>query len=178
MRNRTRRLPLVRGAPSNYFRSVRTVAKVTAPLVAARRPTPGDEQRFRHGARAGSAQLGSSQRGSNQYAGAQLGSGTALGLGIVCFAMAAVMAVSLMITASVTSVRIQNTADSAALAAADAYRGLRPGVPCKLAAAFVSSPGLRMASCTTHGENMRITVEGSIAGFQLRRTATAGPPSP
>lgn len=104
------------------------------------------------------------------------GSGTVLGIAVVMSAIVGVMLVAAVATALLTAVRLQNAADAAALAAADARRGLTEGVPCTVAAAVVEHLDVAFGACRADGEDMRVTVSGTILGFPVERGARAGPP--
>ncbi len=93
------------------------------------------------------------------------GSGTvlALGLGIVVI-MAAVLLL-LLAQSAVAASRAAGAADLAALAAADAARGITPGEPCTVARQVALQNNATMLACA----------EGPDATVQVRTQLNAGP---
>lgn len=97
------------------------------------------------------------------------GAGTVLALGLV----AAVVGV-LLIMFSVTNrfleqARLSSLADRAAIAGADALRGLLAGYPCKEAGFLVNREGASMVSCTI--SSMDVLVEIRRGEFTAKSRA-------
>lgn len=67
-------------------------------------------------------------------------------------------------------------ADSAALAAADARVGAATGYPCDRAAEVAAANGATVRSCEADGLILTVSVGRSVLGFEVRDTASAGPP--
>lgn len=67
-------------------------------------------------------------------------------------------------------------ADAAALAAADAAIGLRPGVPCDAARRAAESNGASLERCTVDGVIATVEVSGAAGAIPLSVQARAGPP--
>lgn len=106
------------------------------------------------------------------------GSGTVLAAGLGLVVMMAMMLVVLLTQSAVMASRAAAAADLAALAAADALRGISPGVPCSVAADVAGRQGAKLTSCTEGSETVEIRTElvahgmfGPAAGH-----ARAGPP--
>jgi len=72
---------------------------------------------------------------------------------------------------------LAGAADAAALAAADVRVGFAPGEPCAVAARVAAANGGSLASCTVDGLVVTVRVAGSVAGFAVGVSATAGPPA-
>ena len=62
--------------------------------------------------------------------------------------------------------RASSAADLSALAAADAYRGLAPGDPCKVAEEWAARNGARLEACTfpDRPETVEVTVAVPVSG--------------
>lgn len=107
------------------------------------------------------------------------GSGTILAVTLVMVVGALLVALMLLAQAGVMASRTAAAADLAALAGADAARGLTPGDPCGVAAEVAAHHGVRLASCEVmRGEVVEVSTE--LSGHYLYGTATgrsrAGPP--
>jgi len=111
--------------------------------------------------------------------GSQRGSGTVLaaGLGLVVITAMAVML--LLAQSAVLASRAASAADLAALAAADALRGISSGEPCTVAAAVAARHAATVLGCT-EGAGQTIEVRTELAERSLLGAATgrarAGPP--
>lgn len=73
--------------------------------------------------------------------------------------------------------RVIGAADNAAIAAADAARGLVPDSPCPVAERVAEANRAELRSCEVDGYVVTVEVGASIWGVPLRARATAGPPS-
>lgn len=101
----------------------------------------------------------------------------ALGLGLVL--VMATASILLLAQATVTASRAASAADLAALAAADAFRGITVGDPCALARDVAIRNNASVLSCSEGaGETVQVRIElsaGSILGT-ASGLARAGPP--
>jgi len=110
---------------------------------------------------------------------AQRGAGSVLALLLGAVVMALLFALLFLAQAGIMASRAASAADLAALAGADAARGLTSGEPCAVAADVVGHHNVTLASCTvTGGEVVEIATEmpnpfnwGVATGH-----ARAGPP--
>lgn len=120
------------------------------------------------------------------------GSGSVLALAI-CAVMIVLAAVTyLVISATLASAVATRAADLAALAGADAARGLASGYPCDVARSTAERNAVRLERCDIGGEHgTEVTVEVSldaqylpdgittwleVPGFDIRAVTRAGPP--
>ncbi|WP_280116001.1 Rv3654c family TadE-like protein [Paenarthrobacter nitroguajacolicus] len=107
------------------------------------------------------------------------GSGTVLALTLGAVVMALLVVVVLLAQAAAMGTRAATAADLAALAGADAARGLTPGDPCAVAADVAGRHQAKLTSCTVvGGEEVEVATElahpfqwGVASG-----KARAGPP--
>jgi secretion/DNA translocation related TadE-like protein len=104
-----------------------------------------------------------------------------LALGLVFVLLALMSAVLLLVQVEVATQRAATAADLAALAGADAARGLTVGEPCEVAQSVVVRHQATMASCAVEGSDQDIVEV--VAGVDLpqpwgtaRKRARAGPP--
>lgn len=109
------------------------------------------------------------------------GSGTILSLGLGLVLVTAVLLVILLGQAATLASRAAAAADLSALAAADAARGLRNGVPCTVAAEIAARDGARLDSCELQGPSgdiaeVRTSVNGAFGLGRGEGRARAGPP--
>ncbi|WP_411374300.1 Rv3654c family TadE-like protein [Arthrobacter sp. MPF02] len=107
------------------------------------------------------------------------GSGTVLAAGLALVVMTAMVMMLLLAQAAVQSSRAATAADLAALAAADALRGITTGQPCAVAAEVASRHAAQLLECM-EGQGQTVEVrtelnEGSVLGRATGR-ARAGPP--
>lgn len=101
------------------------------------------------------------------------GSGTALGVGLGMVLILVLAAGVVLIQATTAAGRAASAADLAALAAADAARGIREGEPCLLAAQVADRNGAELQSCSRKGaagEIVDITTTVNVPAL-LRWTA-------
>lgn len=107
---------------------------------------------------------------------ADRGAASVVALGLVG-ATAALTALTVpLLGAFVGSQRAANSADAAALAAADASSGVVPGVPCALASAVAERNGAELTSCELDGPVSTVSVRVGVFGFAVGAEARAGPP--
>lgn len=107
-------------------------------------------------------------------------SGTLTALGTVSLGLGLCVLVAGVGQGAHTAAVASSAADLAALAAADALRGLDPGgaEPCALAEITAERNGARLLSCYP-GEQSTVTVTVAVeqaVGGDAEATATAGPP--
>lgn len=111
---------------------------------------------------------------------ADAGAGTVLMLGIVLAAITLAVAAVLLASAVVSGARAGAAANLAALAGADALRGLRGADPCTLAAAVAEQNEARLEQCVPDPQERTVTISVSTAAGLLPWPATAaaraGPP--
>lgn len=106
------------------------------------------------------------------------GAGTVLGIGLA-LAMVLLMALVLgLVQAAVAAAKAATAADLSALAAADTYRGLSEGDPCKRAAEIALQNGAQLLECTVHPDmSVRVAVAVSTTlPWPAHGQARAGPP--
>ncbi|MGO2540801.1 Rv3654c family TadE-like protein [Specibacter sp. AOP5-B1-6] len=108
------------------------------------------------------------------------GAGTVLAAGLA-LAMLLLMALVLGLgQAAVAAAKAATAADLAALAAADAYRGLVPGEPCRIAADVAMRHGAELLACTLAGDlSVQVQVQGAasvMVPWQASGKSRAGPP--
>lgn len=107
------------------------------------------------------------------------GAGTVLALGLGMMVVAAAVLIVLLAQSAAMALRAAAAADLAALAAADAARGITPGEPCAVAADVARRNGARILSCLEGpGSTVQVRTEldartpwGGATGL-----ARAGPP--
>lgn len=116
------------------------------------------------------------------------GSGTVLAAGVAAAAVLVLVAVALIAGAAHTKLKAGTAADLAALAAADAARGLHEGEPCEVAARVASANGGVLIACELEQpdfDTVRVEVETTappvLSAFlgkaaTARAQARAGPP--
>ncbi|MFP3462631.1 hypothetical protein R5O87_17455 [Arthrobacter globiformis] len=107
------------------------------------------------------------------------GSGTVLAAGLGMVVVMVMSVLLLLAQASAAASRAAAAADLAALAAADALRGVAPGEPCVVAAAVAGRHKATLVSCTSGGDqSVEVTTElsaGPLLGVATGRSR-AGPP--
>lgn len=117
--------------------------------------------------------------GSIDHPADQRGSGTVLAVGLSLVVLLAMALILLLAQAAVMASRAATAADLAALAGADALRGITTGVPCAVAADVARRHGAVMTSCHL-GPEQSVDVRTSINQSLLLGPATghsrAGPP--
>lgn len=84
----------------------------------------------------------------------QRGSGTVLGAGLAMVMILLLAGLLLVAQVAVAASRAAGAADLAALAAADAARGLTSGNPCEVAEAVSRQNGASLSSCSITGEEI------------------------
>ena len=96
------------------------------------------------------------------------GNGSVLAIGLIAAILALVTVFASPLVRALERHRLQLTADSAAIAAADALRGLVAGSPCEVARSFSSE----VTFCEVVGSDVRIELRDGI----LTARARAGEP--
>ena len=108
------------------------------------------------------------------------GAGTVLMLGIALGTITLIVAAALLSGAVVGGARAGTAANLAALAGADALRGLRTGDACAVAAAVAARNHAEVAHCIPEREEGTVTVRVHAAGpllpWPASAEARAGPP--
>ncbi|MET4592652.1 Rv3654c family TadE-like protein [Arthrobacter sp. 754] len=107
------------------------------------------------------------------------GSGTVLAAGLALVVIMAMVLMLLLAQSAVMASRAAAAADLAALAAADALRGLTSGEPCAVAAAVAARHDAALVSCS-EGAGQTMEVRTELTARTLLGTASgqarAGPP--
>ena len=96
------------------------------------------------------------------------GSGSVLAIGIIAAMLCLVTVFAIPLNRALEQKRLQVMADGAAMAAADALRGLVAGSPCEVARSFPPE----LVSCEVIGSDIRIELRDG----ELRARARAGEP--
>lgn len=107
------------------------------------------------------------------------GSGTVLALGLGLVVIMAVALLLLLAQSAVAASRAAAAADLAALAAADAARGITPGEPCAVAREVALQNHAAMVACSEgQGATVQVRLELGAGPFLGAATglARAGPP--
>jgi len=109
------------------------------------------------------------------------GSGTVLAVGLALVLLFLLAGIVLLVQAQVAGSRAATAADLAALAGADAARGLASGDPCQVAAGVVARHGATLAACAVEdvlGTIVEVRTTIAIPGmsWQAHGRARAGPP--
>jgi secretion/DNA translocation related TadE-like protein len=86
------------------------------------------------------------------------GSGTILALGLIAMLVSLFALLQLPIEEVFAKARAQVAADQAALAAADALRGLATGIPCEVAALLVAQNQAELDTCRVVGISVYVSV--------------------
>lgn len=95
-------------------------------------------------------------------AGGERGSGTVAALGVIAALLLLAALIHLLSASAVAAAQSARGADLAALAGADAARGLAAEDPCSLAEEVAEANGVTLTSCTVGGEfGTEVTVEVS-----------------
>ncbi|MGY2745121.1 Rv3654c family TadE-like protein [Pseudarthrobacter sp. O4] len=109
------------------------------------------------------------------------GSGTVLALGLGMVLITAIVLILFLAQSAVMASRAAAAADLAALAAADAVRGITAGEPCTVASEVARRNNARVLSCSEGtGETVQVRTElnaGTVFGAATG-LARAGPPPP
>lgn len=116
---------------------------------------------------------------------AERGSNTVTSLGLVCVLLVLGLTVAGLVGIVSANHRAATAADLAALAGADAARGLSSGQPCTIAAAVAGRNGASLAGCALPSElsgtvDVRVTIpiEGPFAFLgSAEGLSRAGPPA-
>ncbi|HEU4666133.1 MAG TPA: Rv3654c family TadE-like protein [Arthrobacter sp.] len=129
-----------------------------------------------------SCQAGLADSGPHRRAPAssrERGSGTVLAAGLALVVMMAMALMLLLAQSAVLASRAASAADLAALAAADALRGVTDGEPCTVAAQVAARHGATVLGCS-EGAGQTVEVRTELAERTVFGTATgrsrAGPP--
>lgn len=105
------------------------------------------------------------------------GAGTVLNTGVVAVVLMLLLTLTVLGATMARIASVQAAVDGAALAAADAARGLRAGDPCALATAFLRGEFPEsVLGCERSGVVVTVWSDQGFLGFRLRIIARAGPP--
>ncbi len=105
-----------------------------------------------------------------------VGAGSILAVGILAVSAISALTVAAWASGVAVDQRVTAAADSAALAGADAIRGLVPGAGCEVAARVAEGNGVELASCVVSGTVVQVQTRATWAGVSLTARAAAGPP--
>jgi secretion/DNA translocation related TadE-like protein len=105
------------------------------------------------------------------------GSGSILAIGILSAIMILAATSIPLYAVLATRSQVQAAADAAALAAADVRRGVTGGFPCDVAGTVARANRTELTECDLDGYVATVEVRRQTLGFELRSTATAGPPA-
>jgi secretion/DNA translocation related TadE-like protein len=103
------------------------------------------------------------------------GAGTILALAVVSLAVTLLIVSQSLAFNLLSNLRLQATADSIAVAAADSLRGLSLGFPCEVAEQMSVANMANLVECRIVGLEVFITVHSDAVGIVLIAKARAGP---
>ena len=118
----------------------------------------------------------------------ETGAATALVIGLLVFGLLAALSVAMWAVSAADQARAKTAADLAALAAADAHRGvISAGNPCALAATIAAKHESELTTCTLlagEGATVRIVTKAHRSGWfkgwplpAMQAESYAGPPT-
>lgn len=105
----------------------------------------------------------------------ETGAGTVLALAVVGLSVSMLILSQALAFNLISNLRLQATADSIAVAAADSLRGLSLGFPCDVAAEMSAANMANLVECRIVGLEVFITVHSDAVGIVLIAKARAGP---
>ena len=100
------------------------------------------------------------------------GAGAVLAVGLLGVTLSLCLLLAYLESSLLTQARLDLATDNAAIAGADALRGLASGIPCEQARLILESSKFQLASCTVHEND--VLVQGSSETLKAR--ARAGEP--
>ena len=103
------------------------------------------------------------------------GSGTVLALAVIFTCIASFGVAQVVALEALTQARLDAAADSAALAADDALRGLTVGYPCEIAKAVALENMANLDECRIVGFEAFVNLQVKSMGIVLNASARAGP---
>jgi secretion/DNA translocation related TadE-like protein len=103
------------------------------------------------------------------------GSGTVLALSVIFACLASFGVAQVVALEALTQARLEAAADSAALAADDALRGLTIGYPCEIAKAVALENMANLDECRIVGFEAFVNLRVKSMGIVLNASARAGP---
>ncbi len=105
------------------------------------------------------------------------GSGTVLAMSVVALSIACLGVTQIISSNLISQVRLEASADSAALSADDALRGLVTGYPCELAQMIADENMVILDECRIVGFEAFVKLRSESMGIVLSASARAGPSS-
>lgn len=102
--------------------------------------------------------------------------GAVASVGVCVVVVGTAAAAGLVLGAVLHAQRLADTADAAALAAADTASGAVTGIPCEAAATVAAAAGASVRECVVDGLVATITVAGAYGGVPFDARSRAGPP--
>jgi secretion/DNA translocation related TadE-like protein len=103
------------------------------------------------------------------------GSGTILALAVVALSVATLGVSQIVANNLLTGARLNAIADSAALSADDALRGLSTGYPCEVAEDIANENVVILDECRIVGFEAFVSLHVQSMGIVLNASARAGP---
>ncbi len=103
------------------------------------------------------------------------GSGSILAVAILAAMLCLVSLLLPLVAVLSAKQRVSAAADASALAAADVAVGILPGIPCTEAGRVAAANGASLGACEADGLVVTVEARGSVLGFAVIATATAGP---
>lgn len=101
------------------------------------------------------------------------GSATAISVGIFSAIAVLVGLTSVSSELAIQQIKLQVLADTIAIAASDAYRGLISGLPCESAKDLAESSFAQLRSCSIVGQSVHISLTVKTLGIVLSAEAIA-----
>ena len=105
----------------------------------------------------------------------ETGAGTVLALAVVGLSVSMLILSQALAFNLISNLRLQATADSIAVAAADSLRGLSLGYPCEVAKEMSAANMANLVECRIVGLEVFITLHSGAVGIVLIAKARAGP---
>lgn len=100
----------------------------------------------------------------------------AVGVALVAAAAALLLALAVIVAGLRQHALLRVAADSAAVSAADARRGITSGVPCEVAGQVARLNGFDLAECTATERGMLVVLRGDSMLGPMSATAHGGRP--
>ena len=111
------------------------------------------------------------------YIKGEKGSGTILALGIIALSVSALVLTQTVASSLLAEARLSAIADSIAISADDALRGLDTGYPCEIARSIASENMVILDECRIVGFEAFVKLHVESMGIVLNASARAGPSS-
>lgn len=102
------------------------------------------------------------------------GAGTILAVGLIGATLALFMSTALLANIWLQQLQLQQSAETAAISAADSLRGLSTGYPCEVAKQIAGLNMAKLVECRIVGFEVYIKVRSNAMGIVLNAEALAG----